>query len=107
MPNPDKPQRHGADAPHNGVFQARVPRQITNKIGKVVAAATTEGVVEAANERVAAQSPLGGGLTQLAQCEFAFRVRDADRRQCATGAPHGSKCKSIGARRPCLGGWAS
>jgi hypothetical protein len=102
MPYPEKPQGHGADAPQSGVFQTRVARQITDKISEVVSVATTERVVEAANEGVAAQSPLDGGLAQLPQCSFAFRVRDAHRRQCATGAPHGSKCKSIYARRPCL-----
>jgi hypothetical protein len=95
MPDPEKPPGQSADAPYNGVFQARLPRQITDKISEIVPVATTEGVVEAANEGAVAQPPLDGRLAQLSQCSFAFRVRDADRRQCATGAPHGSTCRSI------------
>ena len=102
MPNLQKPQRRSPDASQHGVFQPRVPRQITDQISEVVSVATAERVVEAAKEGVAAQSPLDGGLTQLPQGSLAFGVRDADRRQGASGVPHGSKCKSISAWRPCL-----
>ena len=50
MPDPERPQGHGADAPHNGVFQATARRQITDKVREVVSVATTEGIVEAADE---------------------------------------------------------
>jgi hypothetical protein len=45
--------------------------------------------VEAAKERVAAQSPLDGGLTELPQGSLAFGVRDADRWNIGSGDENG------------------
>jgi hypothetical protein len=49
-PDPEKPQRQGADALHNDVLQTRVRGQVTDKVSEFVSVATAEGVVEAANE---------------------------------------------------------
>lgn len=101
-PDPDKPQRHLTDPPHQGVPEPRLTRQIPDKISQVVPTRAPEGVIEATNEGVTAQSPFDGGFSQLPQRSFTLRVRDADRRQCGAGALHDPKCKSIFARRPCL-----
>lgn len=86
--DPYPQQGYGADPPNQGVPQSGVPRKVTDDLGEIVPVRGAECIIKATNERITTESTLCGCVTKLAQCLFALRVRDADRRQSAPGAPH-------------------